>query len=432
MLSCKCFYLLIYSVCWWSLFQHRSCQSPLLQAYSCQFIHIQNSIYCWHTWWLLPSNLECKASAHHYFQKLHQLTAPMAPASAPNFYQELLRVLWLWRWLKKKKWAVHSHMSAKPSQSSSTQSAYGSLQPLPILANFCPACCQPTINLPHDWEKDPNRYVDRLLYFICWCIGFTLDGCIITSLLPMAISRQIMLDKRLHHKTFGCLKVLACFPNTMNINPSWRLLWSIQWWVAGWCQWWWEVTAAQVIDKDTDVMQKTPCQTNFHAIELTMLGSKACDITGIVAIACTRHGCFVPNSISDLYKGEQQKMLIGCSSRPWRWAIWNHTKCYAHLQHCLPILCTCARTYWTSAAGLVTTWPSYQLISCSWTQRWMLLLCNIFHTWCSSDHWWDLRDSVVLFEFYHPHCVHGSACQPCGNNRWSCNRFQLQENGEYR
>ena len=35
--------------------------------------------------------------------------------------------------------------------------------------------------------------------------------------------------------------------------------------------------------------------------------SKACDVTGIVAIACAWHGCFAPNSISDLYRGEQQK-----------------------------------------------------------------------------------------------------------------------------
>ena len=38
-----------------------------------------------------------------------------------------------------------------------------------------------------------------------------------------------------------------------------------------------------------------------------MLLSKACDITGIVAIACARHGCFAPGSVSDLYAGEQQR-----------------------------------------------------------------------------------------------------------------------------
>ena len=38
-----------------------------------------------------------------------------------------------------------------------------------------------------------------------------------------------------------------------------------------------------------------------------MLFSKACDISGIVACACARHGCFAPNSILDLFRGEQQK-----------------------------------------------------------------------------------------------------------------------------
>jgi hypothetical protein len=38
-----------------------------------------------------------------------------------------------------------------------------------------------------------------------------------------------------------------------------------------------------------------------------MLGSKACDVTGVVAIACARHGCFALNSIADLFKGEGQK-----------------------------------------------------------------------------------------------------------------------------
>jgi len=37
-----------------------------------------------------------------------------------------------------------------------------------------------------------------------------------------------------------------------------------------------------------------------------MLLSKACDITGIVAMACARHGCFAPNSLANLKKGERQ------------------------------------------------------------------------------------------------------------------------------
>lgn len=39
----------------------------------------------------------------------------------------------------------------------------------------------------------------------------------------------------------------------------------------------------------------------------SLLSSKACDITGVVGIACARHGCYAPNSLVDLFKGEQQK-----------------------------------------------------------------------------------------------------------------------------
>ena len=42
---------------------------------------------------------------------------------------------------------------------------------------------------------------------------------------------------------------------------------------------------------------------------MAMLLSKACDITGIVAIACACHGCFAPNSVANLHQGEQQKNM---------------------------------------------------------------------------------------------------------------------------
>jgi hypothetical protein len=38
-----------------------------------------------------------------------------------------------------------------------------------------------------------------------------------------------------------------------------------------------------------------------------LLASKACDLTGVIGIACAQHGCFVPNALVDLFKGEQQK-----------------------------------------------------------------------------------------------------------------------------
>lgn len=62
-----------------------------------------------------------------------------------------------------------------------------------------------------------------------------------------------------------------------------------------------------LIEPEPEPDQKAACENNFRAIEQSMRSSKACDITGIVAIACARHGCFAPNSIVDLFRGEQQK-----------------------------------------------------------------------------------------------------------------------------
>jgi hypothetical protein len=42
---------------------------------------------------------------------------------------------------------------------------------------------------------------------------------------------------------------------------------------------------------------------------LALLASKVCDHTGIGAMACARHGCFVPTSIVDFFQGEQQKNM---------------------------------------------------------------------------------------------------------------------------
>jgi hypothetical protein len=100
------------------------------------------------------SNLETKASAYQYFQKLRRLTFPTAPARAPNLYQELLRLARVWRWLKKKKWAGHGNRK----DDDLTMTAPGEF------ANFCPACPQPRINLPPDYKQDPNKWVYRRFF----------------------------------------------------------------------------------------------------------------------------------------------------------------------------------------------------------------------------------------------------------------------------
>lgn len=92
------------------------------------------------------SNLECKASAYQYFQKLRRQTSPMSPDTVPDLYHELRRMSRLWRWMKKLKWAgVHYN----PQTTTVTNPGQ--------LANFCPACPQPGINLSADWSIDPRR-----------------------------------------------------------------------------------------------------------------------------------------------------------------------------------------------------------------------------------------------------------------------------------
>jgi hypothetical protein len=53
-------------------------------------------------------------------------------------------------------------------------------------------------------------------------------------------------------------------------------------------------------------LQRAPCKNKFRAISNAMLASKACDRTGVVAIACAWHGYYAPNALVDLFQGEQQ------------------------------------------------------------------------------------------------------------------------------
>jgi hypothetical protein len=59
---------------------------------------------------------------------------------------------------------------------------------LPSLGNlaiFCPACPQPDINLPKEWESDPKRYSLHILSMIIMLT--ILDGYILGVLSLMAI-----------------------------------------------------------------------------------------------------------------------------------------------------------------------------------------------------------------------------------------------------
>ena len=151
------------------------------------------------------SNLECKTSAYQYYSKLRRITCPAFPKLVINRYQELKRLSRQFRNLKL--WKVHGRghtaeayeMYRHPSEPDQaplnpavtvTEVISESVWP-PVaqtepegppeymdhsssadsitesdsnfadnpLALFCPSCPQPGVNLPPDWEQDPNKWL---------------------------------------------------------------------------------------------------------------------------------------------------------------------------------------------------------------------------------------------------------------------------------
>lgn len=91
------------------------------------------------------SNLEGKFSLRSYYNKLQRLTSNAFFDKVPDRYRELTRALRQWRDLQSRLRAGEPFM---PEQVSI---------PLGGLALFCPACPQPGINLPINWEEDPSQ-----------------------------------------------------------------------------------------------------------------------------------------------------------------------------------------------------------------------------------------------------------------------------------
>ncbi|KAH9484634.1 hypothetical protein JR316_0004116 [Psilocybe cubensis] len=198
-------------------------------------------------------NLELQSSAYQFYQLVRRLTKPMDPSSVVNLYNEFRRMTRLWRWMKKLKWAGFAGHNGKAVKDVCKGE----------LANFCPACPQPGINLPDGWENDPNKFVYRRV--------LVADGNFKADhVQPKKQSNDIwlsegggMIPKREEYHSF--LKT--------------------------------------AIEKLTGA----PCENTFRAITGAMLASKSCDVTGVVGVACARHGCYAPNALVDLFKGEQQK-----------------------------------------------------------------------------------------------------------------------------
>ncbi|KAI6095063.1 hypothetical protein F5141DRAFT_1191459 [Pisolithus sp. B1] len=97
--------------------------------------------------------LECKTSAMSFYQKLKRFTNNAFPERVPDRYRELMRVSWLWRDLKHRKWFGFGHDAGQDPGDGG-------------LALFCPACPQPGLNLPADWKVQYDRETIMRQYVI--------------------------------------------------------------------------------------------------------------------------------------------------------------------------------------------------------------------------------------------------------------------------
>ncbi|KAH9483512.1 hypothetical protein JR316_0002980 [Psilocybe cubensis] len=159
----------------------------------------------------------------------------------------------LWRWMKKLKWAGFAGHNGR------TALSVGKGE----LAIFCPACPQPGINLPTNWREDTNQWVYKRIFVADG--NFKADH--VRSEKP---SRDVWLSE-------GSGMIPDCTEYHAFLKSA------------------------------IEALTGAPCENTFRAIQNSLLSKSPCDVTGIVGIACTQHGCYAPNALVDLFKGEQQK-----------------------------------------------------------------------------------------------------------------------------
>ncbi|KAF8834188.1 hypothetical protein BDN67DRAFT_992716 [Paxillus ammoniavirescens] len=187
-------------------------------------------------------NLECKVTAMSFYKYLRRVTDPIVPHSTPDRYKELLHISRQWRYLQNK-------LAFRFAHNSTVEVKDGDL------AYFCPACPQPGVNLSEDWTED-------------------LGGA-------WKYSRSFVMDGNFSAKHMK-LKNNDDFDLTGGSGYFTALL---------------RYRAHLQIANDK---QPHKAVNQVHATQ------KHLAATGIGAIACARHGCFVPDTVVDFQKGEWQ------------------------------------------------------------------------------------------------------------------------------
>ncbi|KAH9916158.1 uncharacterized protein B0H18DRAFT_1124455 [Fomitopsis serialis] len=196
----------------------------------------------------LLDNLECKTTAMNFYQRIRRATNPAFPHEVPvsqlperllaqmitiaqDRYLELLRVSREWALLQaKKQFGYGPQWRGAPGNGD--------------LAHFCPACPQPGVNIPADWEVDDRKYL--------YARGYVMDGNFHAEQMKM---RKPENDEH--------LKVAK------------------------------------------DVKMHSSCN-DHKAVSQANADRHKLAVTGIGATSCLRHGCFLPHSVVNYQKGERQ------------------------------------------------------------------------------------------------------------------------------
>ncbi|KAL6298889.1 hypothetical protein BKA93DRAFT_820168 [Sparassis latifolia] len=189
----------------------------------------------------------CNTSASRFYTKMQRLTNNAAPQTVPDRYRELMRVSRQWRDIAVRKWFGFGHDLLKsPGRGE--------------LAYFCPACPQPCLNLPENWQEDPEIGVYRRT--IVADGNFTLEHMKMRrpeNDMPLTNGQGFMVDDVEYQDHLKCSK---------------------------------------------ETIEKSRC-ANHRAVNQANANRHNLEATGVGACVCARHGCVIPHSVVDFQKGER-------------------------------------------------------------------------------------------------------------------------------
>ncbi|KAH9922726.1 uncharacterized protein B0H18DRAFT_1183398 [Fomitopsis serialis] len=186
-------------------------------------------------------------AAQSYFERLRRLTSNAFPARVPDRYRELLRTSRQWRNLKYRKWHGYGH-------------GRGPVGP-GDLALGCVACPRPGVNLKDGWDREANQWK--------YTQSFVMDGNFSAEHLKMRSPKEDV--------------SLADGHGFMVTEEPYK------------CH----------LKEAVEVREKSSCHAH-RAVNQANADRHDMEATGIGAVACARHGCFVPHAVVDFQKGERQ------------------------------------------------------------------------------------------------------------------------------